>query len=192
MKKFTLTEETPVVETKRMRVVRVKYVEGDGGVELKHMIVRSKPSIAVIVRKEGKIALIRQFRSTTGEYYYEIPAGVIEDGETAEQAAIREVREETGLLVSSVDVFVKGPSLLDPSKSDENYGVALADAFGEKNQALDADEQIDADVLWVPEETLLACVREQMFAGERLFGELYMSGHSLYALTAYMVRKQFY
>ena len=192
MENFILTEENLVAETKRMRVVEVQYIAENGNKMLKHMIVRSKPSIAVIVRREGKIALIRQFRSTTGEYYYEIPAGAIEDGETAEQAAIREAREETGLLISNVEVLIKGPSLLDPSKSDEDYGVALADAIGEKRQALDADEQIDSSLLWVPEETLLACVREQMFSGERLFGELYMSGHSLYALMAYMIQKWYY
>lgn len=116
-----------------MEGLKVSYVDEQGNPVLTHTIIHSKPSIAVIVRHEGKIALIKQFRSTTGEFYIELPAGLIEEGETEEMAAIRETEEETGVVVGNVKVLVKGPSLLDPSKSDENYGVIVADMIGNKN-----------------------------------------------------------
>lgn len=50
----------------------------------------------IAVTKENSIVLIRQYRHAIGEVYYEIPAGVCEDGEDLCQAAQRELLEETG------------------------------------------------------------------------------------------------
>ncbi len=189
MRRLTNTKEERVFKTPRMEGVKVTYSDDKGKPVLTHTIIKSNPSVAIIVRKEGKIALIRQFRSTTGQYYIEIPAGIINDGETEIEAAIRETREETGLLVKDAQILVKGPSLLDPSKSNENYGVAVADVYGKKGQCLDTEEQIDSEILWMDESDVFERVRAQMFLGEKFSEDLFLSGHSLYALMAYMMSK---
>lgn len=51
-----------------------------------------------VVIKDGKILLIERRRS--GLHYYSIPGGGIEAGETAEETAVREVAEETTIVVS--------------------------------------------------------------------------------------------
>lgn len=189
MKKLTKTNEERVFKTPRMEGMKVSYADEQGNHVLTHTIIKSNPSVAIIVRKNDQIALIQQFRSTTGQNYIEIPAGIINDGESEEAAAIRETREETGLLVKDVYSLVKGPSLLDPSKSDENYGVAVAEVYGQKTQALDEMEQIDSEILWMDEEEVFARVKAQLFEGEKFMNDLFMSGHSLYALMAYMMSK---
>lgn len=45
----------------------------------------------------NKIVLIKQYRYPVGIWIYELPAGLIDKGETAREAAIREMQEETGL-----------------------------------------------------------------------------------------------
>lgn len=51
---------------------------------------------------------------STGNYFYDIPKGSIEEGETAREACVREVEEETGLLVHN-------ESLIDLGVFDYNY-----------------------------------------------------------------------
>ncbi|MEW6713097.1 MAG: NUDIX hydrolase [Candidatus Riflebacteria bacterium] len=52
-------------------------------------------AIAVVVR-DGKVLIQQRFRRTRG-MVFEFPGGSIDQGETPEQAAIRELWEETGL-----------------------------------------------------------------------------------------------
>ncbi len=44
-----------------------------------------------------KIVMIRQYRYPLDAWLYELPAGLIDEGEDAKQAAVREMKEETGL-----------------------------------------------------------------------------------------------
>lgn len=55
------------------------------------------PTVDVIIEVEGKIALVRRKYPPPG---WAIPGGFIDPGERAEDAAVREAREETGLSVT--------------------------------------------------------------------------------------------
>ena len=50
----------------------------------------------IAITEDGKFVMERQFRHGLGKTCYEIPAGVIEEGETPLEAAKRELAEETG------------------------------------------------------------------------------------------------
>lgn len=41
--------------------------------------------------------MIRQYRYPLDDYLYELPAGLIDEGEGPSEAAIREMKEETGM-----------------------------------------------------------------------------------------------
>ena len=51
----------------------------------------------ILKEEPEKIVMIRQYRYPLGDYLYELPAGLIDDGETPDIAAVREMKEETGL-----------------------------------------------------------------------------------------------
>lgn len=58
-------------------------------------------------REGDKILLNREFRMPCGEFVFNFPAGLIEKGETIEESAARELKEETGLDVVSIDEVMK-------------------------------------------------------------------------------------
>lgn len=52
--------------------------------------------------KEDEILVTKYKEGNIKAEYYDIPGGKIEEGETAEQTAIREVKEETGIIVKNL------------------------------------------------------------------------------------------
>ena len=59
-------------------------------------IVRHAPAAAVLPVRANQLLLVRQFRTPFKKRIWEIPAGLIDHGETALQCARRELIEETG------------------------------------------------------------------------------------------------
>ena len=97
------------------------------------------------IRKAVRCYLIKEDKVVTTKYkegnkksgYYEIPGGKIEEGETPEQTAIREMKEETGVTVKNLkykgnmiieypnrifdfDVFITNESEGEPQEFEEN------------------------------------------------------------------------
>ena len=56
------------------------------------------PRAAAVIIQDSQIALIERHRA--GLHYFLFPGGKIEEGETPEEAVVREVREELGLIVT--------------------------------------------------------------------------------------------
>jgi len=185
MKDYRIVAEERVFKTPRMEAKK-RVLKSDDGDCFTHTIIHSEPSVATIIRFHGRIALIRQLRSTTNQYYWEIPAGLKnEDEECMCDAAAREVREETGIIVKDLKMLVNGPSLLDPSKSDEDFGVAIGTFGGRTETNLDENEKIEKGVTWMSEKEVFERLKNQMQTGEPFYQGLHMSGHSMYALLAY-------
>lgn len=103
----------------------------------------TKPGISAgIVVHEGRVLMVRR-RVKEGELSWQFPAGAIEAGETAEQAAVRETDEETGLTVEAVKLL--GERVHPKTGRSMSY-TACTVLAGEAHVA-DADE-LDA-VAWI-------------------------------------------
>ena len=71
--------------------------EASDGFQIKRAIVHHAGSAVILAVDEKKrILLVKQYRLPAGKSLWELPAGKIDAGETALQAAKRELREETG------------------------------------------------------------------------------------------------
>jgi len=69
---------------------------------------RISPAVIVLVRKEGKALLARNARVAPGGRFG-LLAGFVEAGETLEEAAAREVREEAGIEIRGLRYFGSQP-----------------------------------------------------------------------------------
>lgn len=69
----------------------------DGRINPEYYVLEYPDWINVLaITEDGKFVFERQYRHGLGKTCYEIPAGVIEKGETPLEAARRELQEETG------------------------------------------------------------------------------------------------
>jgi len=77
--------------------VRVDRFDTAGGVHVRRDVVVLANSVGVLAyTNEGKILMVTQYRHAVGKDLLEIPAGVIDPGESALGCALRELAEETG------------------------------------------------------------------------------------------------
>lgn len=102
-----LAEETlssKVIFEGRAVKLRIDTVRTADGRKSAREIVEHAACIAVIAVAAGdNVLLERQYRQALGRELLEIPAGGIDEGESPEEAVIREMREETGLRPQRVE-----------------------------------------------------------------------------------------
>jgi 8-oxo-dGTP diphosphatase len=122
---------------------------------------------AAVIVHDGRVLMIRR-RVAEGELSWQFPAGGIEAGETAEQAAVRETAEETGLTVEAVKVLGER---VHPKTGRHMSYVACSLLAGTAHVA-DADEL--AEVAWAAHGELPGYVPYGLFGPvqEHLDGEL--------------------
>ena len=100
---------------------------------------------AVYGPARDKVVLIRQFRYPLGDYIYEFPAGLMEEGEDMLGAAVREFYEETGMALEPVDadpMYMK-PRYMTIGMTDESCATVYGYTDGvPSNAAQEASEDI--------------------------------------------------
>ncbi|ONK12609.1 NUDIX hydrolase [Streptomyces sp. MP131-18] len=72
-------------------------VEQPDGRRWEHHVVRLRHlAVAAVVNEQREVLLMWRHRFITDRWAWELPKGLIEEGESPEEAAAREVEEETG------------------------------------------------------------------------------------------------
>lgn len=131
----------------------LRFFENDGWAFVtrkKQCVVQGnlKPdAVCIVAYINGELVVIKQWRSTVGEYVYEVPAGLIDEGETIEQAARRELKEETGLDISHILRIVprSHPSI---GLTDEIQAIVCCVAKGEISTAGNQKHEDISVELW--------------------------------------------
>ena len=143
---------------------RAKTVE-----ELKLVTGENIPNGVVIYslygEKKDKVVLIRQYRYPLGGYVYEFPAGLVDPGEDYQTAAIRELKEETGLTLETVpvdDIYQK-PYFTTVGMTDESCATVYGYASGEISKRFMEDSE-EIEVVLADREEVKRILREEKVA----------------------------
>lgn len=119
-----LRVDTVLLENGKKAVREVIYHQGACGI--------------VAFDENGKLLMVKQYRYPVQQEILELPAGKIDEGETPEQCAARELREETGYIAEKLTAMGE----IYPAAAYDNEVVYLfyAEGLTPASQQLDDDE----------------------------------------------------
>jgi len=143
-----------VVYQGRVFSVEVDKVVLRNGRETEIAIVRHRRSVVLIpVQDDGRIVMIRQYRHALGRDIWELPAGNVDAGESAEAAAARECEEEIGQVPARVERL--GSFYPTPGYCDEEmifFRISgLRPAAADSPHQPDDDEEIETRAMLIAE-----------------------------------------
>lgn len=124
---------------------------------------RPVDAVVLIMHDETKqkILLNKEFRLAVGEWVYNFPAGLIDEGEVPQESAKRELKEETGLdLVRVTDTI--GESYSAVGFSNEKNMCIVGVAQGEFMPSDSTVEEIEAG--WYTKQEVRELLKTQRFA----------------------------
>lgn len=113
----------------------------DGSVIQREVLEKRQNAAAVLVIKDnGNVVFVRQYRHSAGGEVLEIPAGIADEGETVHECAIRELEEETGIKAGKMEFVLKFYTAI--GFCNEEVSIYFASELSEGVQNLDEDESL--------------------------------------------------
>lgn len=142
--------------------IRVDEVAMPGSLVAKRDVLVHPGSVGILVLDDSgetpKVLVLRQYRHPIQRRLWELPAGLLDDNESALAAARRELAEEAHLQAREWRVLLD--AYTSPGISDEAVRIYLArdvrDADGDRRAAV--HEEADMELRWVPLADLVAGV----------------------------------
>ena len=137
-----------------LRVDKVRLPNGSLGT--REVVEHSECVCIVPVDADGNVVLVRQYRKPAQTSLLEIPAGNIEDGEAPEEAAQRELQEETGCTAGNLRHLAS--FWTTPGFCTELMHAYLATDL-RRSTAREPDEDEDIEVVTTPLERIPQMIR---------------------------------
>lgn len=121
--------------------LRIDTVESVNGESTREIVEHSGGAVVLPLLPNKNVVMIRQFRKPLERDVLEIPAGKIEQGESPEETAFRELQEETGYMANNMTLLTKMyPSV---GYSEELLYIYLATDLEPGETDFDENEDID-------------------------------------------------
>ncbi len=146
----------------------VDEVELPDGKKSVRECVRHCGGAAVLLVKEGEVALVKQHRYLYGKDIYEIPAGKLEEGEEPDIGAARECEEETGYRAEVEKLLEIYPS---PGYTDEVIHIYLAKNAKYVGQRTDEGEFLTCE--FVPLEKVVQMIERNEICDAKTVAAVY-------------------
>lgn len=133
---------------------------------------------AVTGERPRRLLLIEEYRYPLGTTVYDVPAGMIDAGEDGQQAAVREVKEETGMSFEpcgGMELFSGNAAFMTPGMTDESNVTAFGFVTEEPDSRYQEDEE-DIRVRLLEKRDI-----------RRVIGEERVTARALYAMMLFLM-----
>ena len=137
LKNYELTYENKNGKEKKYEIISRKNLESveDLG---KH-----SSGVSIIATKDDKFLLLHEFRMGVNRRIYNLCAGMQEAGESIEECIARELYEETGLKLKTINLILP-PSYAAVAISDTKTHIAFVEVEGNIEDHTSENEEIEA------------------------------------------------
>jgi len=143
-------------------------------------VVRHPGAVAIIPCLPGaKIVLIRQYRYPIDTWLWEIPAGLLEQNETPDDCAARELTEETGYKARNLNLLATLHS--SPGFSDEVLYLFFADNLKLGKPKPDPEESIEVKIFSILE--VLEMISRGEITDSKTVNGILLVAHDIYPVT---------
>jgi ADP-ribose pyrophosphatase len=132
-------------------------VEQPDGSSKKYYWADISPAVVIIPRLDDSILFVKQYRPTIRQTHLELPAGVLEEGESFLQAARRELEEETGYRTKNMRLLQEYWVATGVLK--HRRGLVYADELTYVGDNQDSSEFLELEK--IPVEEAIAAARKQ-------------------------------
>ena len=118
-----------------------------------------EPDAVVIVafhKDQEKVVMTKEYRVPLGDFEYGFPAGLVDAGETVQEAARRELQEETGLNITRF-IKISQPIYSSAGMTDESVAMVYVECDGMPSVEENADSELIEVMLLSPSEASGLC-----------------------------------
>ncbi len=180
-----ITSDTAIASTKFLELRHLEYVDGRGNQrtwEMAHRPGGHSRAVMILARlmPEREIILEKQFRPPAGKYVLEVPAGLMDPGEDAAVAALRELEEETGY-TGTISAILP-PAYSSAGLTDEEVSLVVVDIDSQSYRNAPPrphpEDTEEIQVLKVPEAQLLSFIQQEVANGTGVDARLLLFAYS--------------
>ncbi len=124
----------------RFKVIERKYKREDGLEYIRDCVEPGDAVVILPITEENEIIFVEQLREVIGKVALELPAGMIDSGEAPKEAALRELKEETGITANNIEFLTSYYSSC--GYTNEKLYIYVAKDFSYGKQNFDETEEI--------------------------------------------------
>jgi 8-oxo-dGTP pyrophosphatase MutT (NUDIX family) len=180
---FKLNQRTTACENSLFTVYFDHLADGEKILVEDYLVLEPKvknengiSGVAILPVKDNKFGLVNVYRHPVATYGWEVPRGFIDDNESSEDAAIRELKEETGLTCAKSELTSLGAITPEPGILSAKVNLYMASLRHIKNNVIE-NELGHVGFAWFTKEEIQVLIHDQLMCDATTLTACFKAGY---------------